>query len=109
MSLDITIKQVHLVRCPRCGEAVKEEVVDDVMGGGRDWYAFLEFIGYYVPYDKRTPENDWYAKDMTLTNEQALYLVYYIKRHPNLYGAEAKNLVAMALLEGDAVVINADW
>ena len=109
MSLDITIKQIHTVRCPHCGEDVKEEVVECVHGGGRDWYALLEFIGYYVPYDKRTEENDWYAKDMTLTNEQALCLVCYIKRHPDLYGAEAKNLVAMALLDGDAVVINADW
>ena len=109
MSLDITIKKVRTVFCPHCGEAVKTEVVDAVPGGGRDWYAFLESIGYYVPYDKRTEENDWYAKDMTLTNEQALYLVYYIKRHPDIYGAEAKNLVAMALLDGDAIVINADW
>ena len=109
MSLDITIKQIRTVLCPHCGEAVKTEVVDAVLGGGSDWYAFLEAIGYYVPYDQRTEENDWYAKDMTLTNEQALYLVYYIKRHPNIYGAEAKNLVAMALLEGDEIVINADW
>ena len=109
MSLDITIKQVHTVLCPHCGKAVKTEVVDDVPGGGRDWYTFLEAIGYYVPYDKRTEENDWYAKDMTLANEQALYLVDFIKRHQNLYGGEAKHLVAMALLDGDAVVVNADW
>lgn len=109
MSLDITIKQVHTVLCPHCGQAVKTEVVDSVEGGGRDWYTFLESIGYYVLYDKRTPENDWYAKDMTLTNEHALYLVDYIKRHPNMYGCEAKQLVANAFLEGDAIVINADW
>ena len=109
MSLDITIKQVHTVLCPHCGEAVKTEVVDSVMGGGREWYPFLESNGYYVPYEKRTAENDWYAKDMTLTNEQCRDLVAYIKGHPFIYGAEAKKLIATALIEGDAVVINADW
>ena len=112
MSLDITIKQVHTVLCPHCGQPVKTEVVDEVPGGGRDWYPFLESIGYYVPYvpyEKRTPENDWYGKDMTIATEQALALVEYIKKHPFIYGAEAKNLVAMALLDGDAIVINADW
>ena len=27
--------------------------------GGRLWYDFLERLGYYVPYEKRTKENDW--------------------------------------------------
>ena len=45
--------------------------------GGRLWYDFLERLGYYVPYEKRTEKNDWYSKDMVLDNEQAKQLVDY--------------------------------
>lgn len=71
MSLDITIMERKAVRCPHCGEVVNTVDVASTDSGGRLWYDFLEKLGYYVPYEKRTKENDWYGKDMVLDNEQA--------------------------------------
>lgn len=110
MGLDITISRAGEVRCPKCGEVVKEEVVDSASSGGRMWYDFLEKVGYYVPYEKRTPENDWYGKDMILTDEQAKELYEYAKKNEGCFGVGAvADLVANAICSGEKVVINADW
>lgn len=109
MGLDITIKQKHTYVCQHCGEIVGERIVDEVYSGGQAWYPFLESVGYYVPYDKRTPENDWYGKDMLLTKEQADHLYRYCKDEEVYNWHEFAGLVAMAMAEGDAIVINADW
>ena len=109
MSLDITFKEMHPVVCPHCGKVVKQEAAVFERGGGREWYPILESIGYYVPWDKRTEENDWYGKDMELTREQAEEMYEYIKKHDGIYGYEACYLIARSLLEGDTVVICADW
>ena len=61
MSLDITIKERKEFRCPDCGRLVTTQDIDAEDSGGRVWYGFLESVGYYVPYEKRTKENDWYG------------------------------------------------
>ena len=59
MSLDITIKERKEFHCPDCGRLVTTQDIDAGCSGGRVWYNFLEPIGYYVPDEKRTKENDW--------------------------------------------------
>ncbi len=109
MSLDIRFKELRPVVCPHCGEFIKHEVVSCVPGGGREWYPILESIGYYVPYEKRTEENDWYGKDMILTKQQAETICKYIKSRDGIYGFHAAGLIATALLCGHDVAVNADW
>ena len=109
MSLDITIKERKEFRCPDCGRLVTTQDVDAEDSGGRVWYDFLEPIGYYVPCENRTEENDWYGKDMVLTEEQAKQLEQFVYDYqPTDYG-DIEVLVARALLHGNKVVINADW
>ena len=99
MSLDITIKERKEFYCPDCGRLVTAQDIGGEYSCGRVWYNFLEPIGYYVPYEKRTDENDWYGEDMVLTEAQA-------KQHN---ARDVECLVARALLHGNKVVINADW
>ena len=109
MSLDIRIKERKEFRCPDCGRLVTTQDIGAEDSCGREWYNFLEQIGYYVPYENRTEENDWYGKDMVLTEEQAKQLAQFVYDYqPTDYGG-IEVLVAMALLHGNKVVINADW
>ena len=78
MSIDITIKERKEFRCPDCGRLVTTQDVGAECSGGRVWYNFLESVWYYVPYEKRTEENDWYGKDMELTEEQAKQLAQFV-------------------------------
>lgn len=71
MGLDVRFIQRKKLVCPKCGEIVGHTDVNVVSCGGRGWYPLLESFGYYVPYEQRTEENDWYGKDMKLTAEQA--------------------------------------
>ena len=109
MSLDITFTRRKKIVCPKCGEVVGHNDLDTVDSGGRLWFPFLEQIGYYVPYDKRTEENDWYGKDMVLTAEQAKYAYTFVQEEDVYYGIEIATLIAVAQLEKDDIVVNADW
>ena len=109
MSLDITIKERKEFHCPDCGRLVTTQDIGAECSGGRVWYGFLESVGYYVPYEARTEENDWYSKDMELSDEQTKQLVDFVSScQPTEYKA-IERLVARALLHGNKVVINADW
>jgi hypothetical protein len=109
MGLDITITRRKNIICPKCGEIIGHNDVAYVDGGGRGWYPILESLGYYVPYEQRTEENDWCGKDMVLTKEQAEEVYRFVKKN-DLYGSEgAKSLIALALFENDSVVVKADW
>lgn len=109
MGLDITVMERKDVRCPHCGEVINTVEVDGINSGGSLWYDFLEKIGYYVPYEKRTKENDWYGKDMVLDNEQAKQLVDYAVKKEVYNWDDVDRVVTMALLHENKVVINADW
>lgn len=109
MSLDITFTHRKNVVCPKCGETIGTSDVRGVFSGGQAWYPFLESIGYYVPYEQRTEENDWYGKDMVLTAEQANEAYRFVGKG-HVYGFnEIAGLIAGAMVEGDAIVVNADW
>ena len=109
MSLDITVKERQEFHCPDCGRLVTTQDIDAECSGGRVWYGFLESVGYYVPYEARTEENDWYSKDMELSDEQTKQLVDFVSDcQPTEYKA-IERLVARALMHGNKVVINADW
>ena len=109
MGLDITIKERKEFRCPDCGRLVTTLDIDAECSGGRVWYEFLEPIGYYVPYEKRTKENDWYGKDMVLTEEQEKQLADFVSDNLPYQWVAINNLIASAMLHGNKVVINADW
>ena len=109
MGLDITVMECRDVRCPHCGEVINTVEVDGTNSGGSLWYDFLERLGYYVPYEKRTKENDWYGKDMVLDNEQAKQLVDYAVKKEVYNWDGVESVVATALLHENKVVINADW
>ena len=109
MSLDITIKERKEFRCPDCGRLVTTQDIDAECSGGRVWYDFLEPIGYYVPYEKRIEENDWYGKDMELTEEQAEQLVDFVHVHRPYNDMNIAHLVQVALMDENKIVINANW
>lgn len=97
------------VRCPHCGEVVNTVDVASTDSCGRAWYEFLKKLGYYVPYEKRTKENDWYGKDMVLDNEQAKQLADYAVKNEVYRWDDVERVVTEALAHGNKVVINADW
>lgn len=109
MGLDITVMERKAVRCPRCGEVITTVDVVSIGSGGRLWYDFLEKLGYYVPYEKRTKENDWCGKDMVLNNEQAKQLADYAVKKEVYNWDGVEWIVTEALAHGNKVVINADW
>ena len=109
MSLDITIREQQEFRCPDCGRLVTTQDIGAECSGGRVWYNFLEPIGYYVPYEKRNEDNDWYGEDMVLTEEQAKQLAEFVSDNQPYNARDVECLVARALLHGNKVVINADW
>ena len=109
MSLDITIKERKEFHCPDCGRLVTTQDIGAEDSCGRKWYNFLEQIEYYVPYGKRTEENDWYGEDMVLTEEQAKQLYDFVSDNLPYRWVAIKNLIASALLHGNKVVINANW
>ena len=109
MSLDITIKERKEFRCSDCGRLVTAQDIGVEDSGGRAWYDFLEPIGYYVPYENRTEENNWYGKDMVLTEEQAKQLADFVSEYQPYNARDVECLVARALMRGNKVVINADW
>ena len=109
MGLDITIIQRKKTICPKCGEIVGYIDVADESSGGKVWYDPLGAVGYYVPYDQRTEENDWYSKDMTLNHEQ-IGMIYRFLQENDVYNRRnIMSLLAMASYEGSDVVINANW
>lgn len=112
MGLDISFTVANETACPHCGGIIFVCNANSLTENscGRGWYPILEELGYYVPYDQRTEENDWYGKDMTLTKEQVEKVYQFIIRCPGLYRASAiRGLISMAILDGDAVILNADW
>ena len=109
MGLDITIKERKEFRCPDCGRLVTTQDIAEEWSGGRVWYDFLESVGYYVPYEKRTEENDWYGEDMVLTEEQAKQLADFVSDNQPYNYMDVEGLVARALLHGNKVVINSSW
>ena len=109
MSLDITIKERKEFRCPDCGRLVTTQDIAEECSSGRVWYDFLESVGYYVPYERRTEENDWYGEDMVLTEEQAKQLADFVCEYQPYNARDVECLVARALLHENKLVINADW
>ena len=109
MSLDITIKERKEFYCPDCGRLVTTQDISEEWSGGRVWYDFLESVGYYIPYEKQTKENDWYGKDMVLTEEQAKQLADFVSVNCLYIYWGVESLVAKTLMHGNKVVINANW
>lgn len=113
MGLDIRISRDKPIYCPHCGELVTYRAVDTVDGGGSSWYEFLESIGYYKPYVKGQPySQSMYGKDMALNNEQVGELLKFVNR-PDFDGmwqmAHTSWLIESARIDGDKIIINADW
>ena len=113
MGLDIRISRAKPIYCPHCGELVTYRAVDTINCGGRWWYEFLESIGYYNPYVKGQPYSQpMYGKDMALNDEQVDGLIKFVKQ-PDfgslLQMKQVLWLIESARIDGDKIVINADW
>ena len=113
MGLDIRISRAKPIYCPHCGELVTYRAVDTVDGGGSWWYAYLESIGYYKPYVEGQPYSQpMYGKDMALNDEQVDGLIKFVKQ-PDfgslLQMKQVLWLIESARIDGDKIVINADW
>lgn len=113
MGLDIRISRANPIYCPHCGELVTYRAVDTVDGGGSSWYEFLESIGYYKPYVKGQPYSQpMYSKDLALNDEQVVELSKFVNR-PDFDGMwqmdQVSWLIESARIDGDKIVINADW
>lgn len=112
MGLNITIYEKEPVICPCCKAIVKYDTVDEVISGGKNWYDFLENIGYYIPYEKQSDKEaikSWYGKDMELSLEQATNMVEFARQHKVYNYYEIEQLIRDTKLEGHSIVINADW
>ena len=110
MSLDITVKVQQPIICSHCGEIVDYKTIEEIDSGGRVWYDYLESIGYYVPYEKwKNGEKDKYGENMILSETQIELMKKYIQNHNIYYGNAIFNAVSEAQINGDSVVINADW
>lgn len=105
MGLDVTIKEVQEFRCLDCGKLVTTKDVNEVNAGGSDWRDFLKSINYYTG----NGDCNWYGEDMVLTEEQARALAEYSVKKIYWPNNEIEKLVAVALLRGHKVVVNADW
>ena len=113
MGLDIRISRAEPIYCPHCGELVTYRAVDTVDGGGSSWYEFLESIGYYKPYVKGQPyPRSMYGKDLALNDKQVGELFKFVNR-PDFEGLwqmdSVSRLIESARIDGDKIVINADW
>lgn len=113
MELDITISRAKPIYCPHCGELVTYKAVDTVEGGGPSWYKFLESIGYYKPYVKGKPYSQpMYGKDLALSDKQIGELYKFVNQ-PDFEGwyqmESISNMIESARIDGDKIVINADW
>lgn len=113
MGLDIRISRAEPIYCPHCGELVTYQDIDTVNCGGRWWYDYLEFIGYYKPYVKGQPYSQpMYGKDMVLNDEQVDELIKFVNQPDfgsSLQMEQTLWLVESAHIDGDKIVINADW
>ena len=111
MSLDITFESYKKLYCPHCGELVDTRPVCNAPDNCRIWYDFLEQIGYYVPPEELTEENDWYGKDMPLSDEQIRLAYDFVKAHNyELYNGEGiRGLLTEAIVEKYSVSVRADW
>ena len=109
MGLDITIKEQKEFRCPECGRLVTTLDINAECSHGRVWYDFLQGVGYYVEDDNQTEEKDWYGEDMILTDKQAKQLADFVSDNQPYNDRDVECLIAMALMRGNKVVINADW
>ena len=113
MGLDIRIIRAKPIYCPHCGELVTYRDVNTVDGGGSWWYAYLESIGYYKPYvEGQSYSQPMYGKDMALNDEQVDKLIKFVKQ-PDfgslLQMKQVLWLIESARIDGDKIVINADW
>ena len=109
MGLDITIKEQKEFRCPECGRLVTTLDINAECSHGRVWYDFLQGVGYYVEDDNQTEEKDWYGEDMILTEKQAKQLADFVSYNQPYNARAVECLIAMALMHGNKVAINADW
>ena len=113
MGLDIRISRAEPIYCPHCGELVTYQAVDTVDGDSSSWYEFLESIGYYKPYVKGQPYSQpMYGEDMVLNDKQVGELFKFVNQPDfgsSLQMDQVSRLIQSARIDGDKIVINADW
>lgn len=111
MGLDITIRLEIPNYCPHCGKIASwDEGNPKAYSGGREWYRFLEEIGYYTDTEDDDARNKWYGKDMVLPDEQIKNLATFVADNKVVDYRCVLTIVGEHLeLEGSRIVVNADW
>lgn len=102
MSLSVTVKRVKEMKCPHCGEVAGYETLDVYHTGSSEWENFLTEIGYY-------PLEEWYAEDKLLTESEVRAMVKAMRSKDIDVYKGLMSFVALALYEGNKIVINANW
>lgn len=110
MGLSMKVSWYDTGKCPHCGQPIKGTLRDWADSNDRYWYAWLEHIGYCPRVgENRTPDEDWYGKDMTLTAQQVKELAEYAKAMKVFNWIQIDLMVKAVLEYGGFIVINADW
>lgn len=110
MGLDISITRSKEVKCPNCGTVVTVLPEQTVDSAGSGWYEFLKAVGYYQTTDQLGDgAHDWYGEDMILSDEQMERLIEFADHNKPVNYRDVEALVALAMVKGHKVVINADW
>ena len=106
MGLDIRISRAKPIYCPHCGELVTYKSVEDIDSSGRIWYEFLDNIGY-----RKSGNSDMYGRDMVLDDESLNALVSFINHYSEdgFRFSSVAYLIENARIDGDKIVINANW
>lgn len=111
MGLDVTVRIERPVFCPHCGEVVDWKAAKKVESFGRVWFDYLEFIGYYIPYEimQKTGKQDKYGQDVVLTNDQIKMMKSFLMHNDVPYGNIIYEAIRDVVKDSHGVVINADW
>lgn len=110
MGLDISITRSAEVKCPHCGTVVNVVQEQTVKSGGSEWCAFLISVGYYHTAGQLVGgARDWRGEDMVLSDGQMRRMIEFADRKSPVNYKDVEALVALAMVKGQKVVINADW
>lgn len=105
MGLDITFTAEAPEFCPHCGKITEWKTIEEEFAYGRQWYKFLDEIGYT---DKDEQDDyKWYGKDMVLTAKQVERLAKLV--HNADYCSVRSVVAEYFLTENCRIVVNADW
>ena len=111
MSLDIEFIRKEEIRCPHCHKPVTTKDIRSESSDGKGWFSFLEEIGYYIPFVRRSNSSDsgLHGEELPLTEKQIKLLIEFLEKEKPQNWKEIESLVAAAFIYKDIVIVRADW